>query len=532
MKNIYQKLLVATLLICSLQTFAQVPVLSSYTSGAPTIYLDFDGHTVAGTQWNTNGTIVCGPANLNTTQIQEVYNMIAEDYRPFTVNITTDSTKYFAAPANKRMRVIFTISHTWYPQAVGGVSYINSFTWGDNTPAFVFTAALGYNTKKISEAGSHEAGHTLGLRHQAVYDANCVKITDYNSGTGAGEIGWAPIMGVGYSKNFTTWTTGPNSVSCTTIQKDMEVITKTTNGITYRTDDFQETFGTASDIPQVNNQITIQGMISTSADKDMFKVTLPKRSTFFLNAIPYNIGTANAGSDLDLQVQIYDAAMNPVGTYNPAPLLNSVVDTILDAGVYYFMLDGKGNQYATEYGSLGSYNLQGTYAEAIILPLHKFELKGTNDNGIHKLNWEVVADERIIKQTIEVSSGNGFTALTNVENNARTYQYLANASGSLQYRVKVYTDNGANYYSNIILVRAQSQSKPRLAATLIKGNMLVVNSADNYHYAVTDYSGRILTTGQVAAGRSDITLPSLTAGSYLVRFTGNATQFVEKFVKQ
>jgi hypothetical protein len=532
MKNIYQKLLTAMLLLGSLQGISQVPVLSSYNSGAPTIFLDFDGHTVSGTQWNSYGTIVCGPSNLNTTQIQEVFNMIAEDYRPFAVNITTDSTKYFAAPANKRMRVIFTISHTWYPQAVGGVAYINSFTWGDNTPAFVFTAAQGYSVKKIAESGSHEAGHTLGLRHQAVYDANCVKISDYNTGTGSGEIGWAPIMGVGYSKNFTTWTTGPNSISCTTIQKDMDVITKAANGITYRTDDFQESFGSASDLPQVNNQITIQGMISNSADKDMFKVTLPKRSTFFLNAIPYNIGTANAGSDLDLQVQIYDAAMNPVGTYNPAPLLNSVVDTILDAGTYYFMLDGKGNQYATEYGSLGSYNLQGTYAEAIILPLHKFELKGTNNNGMHKLNWEVVADERIIKQTVEVSSGNGFTALATVENNARTYQYNANASRTLQYRVKVYTDNGTSYYSNIIAVRPQAQSKPTLGATLIRSNTLSVNTEDNYQYAVTDYNGRVITTGQVAAGRSDISLPSLVAGSYMIRFTNNNGQFVEKFVKQ
>jgi hypothetical protein len=533
MKNIYTRLLTGLLLVCSIQTIAQTPLFSSYTSGAPTIFLDFDGHTVSGTQWNTNGPIVCGPSGLTNGQIEEVYNRIAEDYRPFTVNITTDSTKYFAAPANKRVRVIMTISHTWYPQAVGGVSYINSFTWGDNTPAFVFTAAQGYNVKKIAEAGSHEAGHTLGLRHQAVYDANCVKITDYNSGTGTGEIGWAPIMGVGYSKNFTTWTTGPNSVSCTTIQKDMDVITKAANGITYRTDDFQETFGTASDIPQANNQITIQGMISTTADKDMFKVTLAKRSTFFLNAIPYNIGTANAGSDLDLQVQIYDASMNPVGTYNPAPLLNSIVDTILDAGTYYFMLDGKGNQYASEYGSLGSYNLQGTYAEAIILPLHKFELKGSNDNGMHKLNWEVVADEKIVKQTVEVSHGNGFTAIADIAANARSYQYYTDAAGTLQYRVKVNTDNGATYYSNISVIRPLVHlNKPRLAGTVITGSSLVVNAQENYQYAVTDYNGRMLTSGQVAAGRSDIHLPSLAAGSYVIRFTNNTAQFVEKFIKQ
>src|SRR6266404_4854796 len=174
MKNLIQACLM--LLLCASAKIAssQVPILDSYPSATPVIFLDFDGHTVSGTSWNVSGPIYCGASGLNSSQITEVFNRVAEDYRPFTVNVTNDSTKYLSAPANKRMRVIITVTSSWYGPA-GGVSFVNSFTWGDNTPCFVFSALLGYNTKNIGEASSHEAGHTLGLRHQSVYDANCVK---------------------------------------------------------------------------------------------------------------------------------------------------------------------------------------------------------------------------------------------------------------------------------------------------------------------------------------------------------------------
>jgi hypothetical protein len=535
MKNLYTPFLILLLLTGSAQSFAQIPLLNSYFSSTttPTVYLDFDGHTVTGTQWNTSGPIVCGPSNLTSSQIETIFDRVSEDYRPFNINITTDSTKYLTAPANRRMRVIFTISSSWYPQAVGGVSYINSFTWGDNTPAFVFTAALNYNIKNISEAGSHEAGHTFGLRHQAVYDASCLKITDYNSGTGSGEIGWAPIMGVGYSKNFTTWNSGPNSLGCTTIQNDLDVITRSTNGVSYRTDDYPETFSAASAVPVVNNQVNINGVITTTSDKDMFKVTFTKAGRLYLNAVPYNIGTSNAGSDLDMQVQLYDSNQNALGTYNPAPYLNSVIDTTLDAGTYYMLIDGKGNQYASEYGSLGSYKLQGTYSEAIILPLHKLELKAVNDNGMHKLNWEIVADETVTKQTVEISvNGNDFYNLADVDAATRSYNYFATANGAIQYRVNVLFNDGKQYYSNIIILRTNTEThKPALQSNLVHNN-LVTTSIEKFNYSISDYSGRMMTGGIIAPGTSGINISSITNGAYIIRFSNQTAEFVEKFVKQ
>jgi hypothetical protein len=75
------------------------------------------------------------------------------------------------------------------------VSYVGSFTWGDDTPGWVFSGLLNNNIKYIAEAVSHEAGHTLGLQHQSNYDAECTKTSEYGQGQGTGEISWAPIMG-------------------------------------------------------------------------------------------------------------------------------------------------------------------------------------------------------------------------------------------------------------------------------------------------------------------------------------------------
>jgi hypothetical protein len=199
------------LLTISLQSRAQVPVYNSYPEATAVLFLDFDGHTVSGTNWNMDGPIHCGPSNLNSEQVLEICNRMAEDFRPFNLNVTTDSARYQAAPIIQRMRVVFTITSNWYGQ-VGGVAFTNSFSWGNNTPCFVFTALHQYNLKNIAEAASHEAGHTLGLRHQAMYDSSCNKITDYYSGTGDGIAGWAPIMGLGYYRNNTTWHNGPEPV--------------------------------------------------------------------------------------------------------------------------------------------------------------------------------------------------------------------------------------------------------------------------------------------------------------------------------
>ena len=272
MKILLQSVLIMFLFCGALTVKAQVPILSSYPSASAVLFLDFDGHTVPPGAWS--GTpIICAPSGLNNAQITEAFNRVAEDYRPFNVNITTDSTKYLAAPIYTRIRVIVTPTYEWYG-AAGGVAYVGSFNWGDDTPCLVFSGLLSYNPKYIAEASSHEAGHTFGLFHQSTYDGSCVKTAEYNPGTGTGEIGWAPIMGVGYSKNLTLWNNGPNSNGCNAIQNDLDIISDVVaNGFTYRSDDYANNFAGATNIPFVSNAFNINGVVERNTDADFFKIT-------------------------------------------------------------------------------------------------------------------------------------------------------------------------------------------------------------------------------------------------------------------
>lgn len=209
-------------------TTTQAPTTSTTTSTtrapsstAGVILLDFDGAVVRGTSWNYAGDITAGPANLTEAEQLVILNNTIEDYAQFNVIVTRDVSVYNAAPATKRTWCIITETNEWYGSNAGGVAFVGSMTTGAGTPCWIFSKLLGYNTKYIQEAVSHEVGHTIGLRHQAVWDANCVLINSYNQGAN----GEAPIMGVGYYQPDVHWWIGPTSEGCRTIQDDVKIIT-------------------------------------------------------------------------------------------------------------------------------------------------------------------------------------------------------------------------------------------------------------------------------------------------------------------
>lgn len=534
MKNLVYSFCLGMILCTSaLTATAQVPILNSYPSASPTIFLDFDGQTVSGTSWNVSGPIYCGASGLSSAQITEIFNRVSEDYRPFTINITTDSTKYWGAPVNKRMRVIVTVTSDWYG-AAGGVAFVNSFTWADNTPCFVFSALLNYNTKNVAEASSHEAGHTLGLRHQSKYDVNCVKTSEYNSGIGTGEISWAPIMGVGYSRNLTTWYNGPNSISCTTIQKDLDVITSSTNGITYRSDYTSNGFNTAVAETFSSNQFTATSILVKNSYQNFFKFVVPSLKLFQLSAVPFNVGSSNAGANLDLKVTLYNGSQAMLNTYTSSSTLNVLIDTTLSTGTYYFKVEGTGNTYAPNYAIQGAYSVQGELIETP-LPLHKLELKGTFNKDNHILNWTLQADEAVTKQVLEVSTdGKNFSELIQPDNTDRSYTYRpVNAGAAALYRVYAEFDNGGHYYSNIVAIRpSMNTNKPKILNTLVTNDVITVTSPSDFGFSLFDLNGKVLSTGRVENGMNTINAPGLITGMYLIRFTNGDQQWTEKLVKQ
>jgi len=501
--------------------------MSSYPSASAVLFLDFDGHIVQGTSWNSDGPIVCNGSNLSAAQVTEIYNRVAEDYRPFNINVTTDSTKYASAPSTRRMRVVLTTSSSWYGSA-GGVSFNNSFTWGDNTPCFVFTALLNYNTKYIAEAASHEAGHTLGLNHQSSYDQICNKTAEYNSGTGSGEIGWAPIMGVGYYRNQTLWHYGSNPYGCTYMQDDLGVITN--NGFSYRTDDHGNTVAAATTATFTSNKFNVSGVIEKPGDLDMVKFTLSSKNRIQLSALPFSVATGDAGANVDIQLEL-STKNGAVAVYNPDMALSASIDTVLNAGTYYLTVKSSGNIYAPNYASLGSYTVNAALA-SIALPVHKLELKAAADNNHHNLDWEIVADETVVTQKVEVSTdGINFKSISNVAADARNFSYQPEKVSLLYYRLNVLFDNGRQYYSNITALRGNNGNKPMLIGNMVRST-LSVNSPAGYTYTIVDFNGRTLAKGQLTQGVNTISTGFLTNGMYLLQLTNNLEQYTEKFMKQ
>jgi hypothetical protein len=531
MKTVYQNCLTLILAFSTFFASAQTPVLNSYPASSNVIFLDFDGHTVTGTSWNSNGAIVCDASTLDAPQITTIFNRVAEDYRPFTVNVTTDSSKYFSAPANRRMRVILTVSSSWYGSA-GGVAYINSFNWGDNTPCFVFTALLNNNTKNIAEAASHEIGHTLGLRHQSSYDAVCNKLSEYNPGKGSGEIGWAPIMGVGYYQNMTLWNYGANPFGCNNYQDDLSIITSADNGISYRTDDHAANTSDATTAGFINNSFIVNGIVERPNDVDVIKFTTTGLGQFSLDALPYSIGGRNTGSNIDMEIELLNSAGSVIDIYNAENTLNTSFDTILIPDTYYLRVQGKGNMYAPNYASLGSYTLSAVFTPANALAVHKLQLKGIVENKQHKLEWEIAADEKVVAQMLETSAnGTAFQQVTSLGAAARNYNNTSSSNGLVYYRLKITMENGRQYYSNIIALRNNgSNSKPYLIGNIITGT-ITISSPSAYTYTIYDAAGRTITKGVLTQGINHIN-PALTNNVYIIQYQNDSGFYTEKFSKQ
>lgn len=531
MKNIILTLCAGLLLCATMPAKAQVPLLNSHPAAPAVIFLDFDGHIVEGTVWNGSGPLVCNGANLDAAQITEIFHRVAEDYRPFNINITTDSAKYAAAPATRRTRVVLTTSSAWYGSA-GGVAFTNSFTWGDNTPCFVFTALLNFNVKNIAEAASHEAGHTLGLNHQSAYDNICNKTAEYNPGNGSGEIGWAPIMGVGYYRNQTLWHYGSNPYGCSYMQDDLGIITGSRNGIGFREDDHGNTPEQATAAQFTQNQFTVSGIIERPNDHDMMTFTLPGKNRLKLDAIPFSVGAGDNGANVDLEVELLNGAQQVVGVYNPPSALSAAIDTTLDPGTYYLRVKGSGNAYAPDFASLGSYTITANIA-AVTLPVHKLELKAAADNKLHKLDWEIVADEQVVSQTLEVATdGSHYTPLATIAAAERSYRYSPGETGLVYYRLRVLFDNGRDYISNIAVLRSNAATgRPSLAGNVVD-HTLTVNSPSAFAYVLVDMNGRVMAKGQLTPGQNTLATGFLTHGMYILQFTGNQEQYTEKFMKR
>lgn len=506
----------------------QVPIHNSYPSAASTIFLDFDGQYITGTVWNWGGPIDAQPAAVTPENITEIFNRVAEDYRIFNINVTTDSNVYNAAPILKRTRVLVTPTHQWYGSA-GGVSFVGSFTWGDDTPCWVFSNLLGNNIKYVAEACSHEAGHTLGLQHQSSYNSSCSKTAEYNQGQGSGQIGWAPIMGVGYYRNLTTWYNGQSTEGCNVYQNDIQIVAGADNGFGLRSDDHSDKYKSATDII-AGASFSVSGIINSSTDADVFKLKLSYAQNFKLTAIPQNVGADNSGADVDIQISLLNGNGDTISRYNPSLLLNAGIDTNLIQGTYYIVAEGISNMYLGDYGSVGYYYLNGELNR--VLPVERFKLTGSAANGVHALNWSYVTSVDISRFEVQSSDdGSHFDKLVTLTPAQRTMNYTPLSGKRVYYRIKGITADERSYYSNIISLQP-GQGKPVQVLNTFVKSTIGLNSTGQFSYQLFTENGQLVQSGKLQPGYNNISLDAAAKGLLLMRFFDGTQYWSEKLVHQ
>lgn len=524
MKN-FTKILILTFSLCLSATAYCLPKLNSLSGAAATIYLDFDGHRVVHPYWNGGRALNCAPSGLSDAKITEIFHRVSEDFRPFDVNITTDSTTFLAAPLNMRVRVIVTPTSSWSP-GVGGISFVGSFKWGDDTPAFVFSDRLSNSAKYIAECCSHESGHTIGLSHQSAYDDNCHLVDTYAQGAGNGEISWAPVMGNSYNRNMTGWNDGPTPYGCEAIQDNLTTIT-TQNGFGYREDDYSDELN--GETLDLGATFSKEGIISTNTDKDAFRYISIKKGAVHLEVKPFGLNNSTDGANLDVQVDMYNQNKELIATFNPANKMNVVIDTIIDAGTYYFVISGSGNQNSSNYGSLGSYSIVGFRGA---LPIHEIYLTGTIGNGSHNLSWNIIADEPIASQQLELSiDGINFRPVGNQNIRLRSFTYNPTIISTFYYRLKVTTVINETAYSNTVALRSMARTRRITVATNATADIRM-RADQSFTYTLFDVNGRLLQSGKGDANTTSIDINKQASGMYILSMQTETGKQIERIIKQ
>jgi hypothetical protein len=339
--------------------------------GSPrTLFLDFDGHTIAGTGWNaTYGrdewaapafSIDGDPVTFSEVEravVIDVWRRVAQDFAPFDVDVTTEDpgdaalTRADASDQQYGTRVLISPDSTQELCGCGGRAYVDVFdrsvNHGYTQPAWVYPHVLGNTAKYIADAASHEAGHTLGLTHDGTTTSS------YYGGSG----GWGPLMGSPYAQAITQWSDGsyPNASNS---QDDVALLAA--NGVPLVADDAPDLSPDA--LPVDLGQQT-PGIVNSRADVDWYSVTVGA-GALVARAAPYW-----PGPNADLGLVVADGSGQVLASSAPVFAAGAVessvaasITLVVPAGTYRIGVEGTGNGLPgsageSDYGSLGWYTV-------------------------------------------------------------------------------------------------------------------------------------------------------------------------------
>jgi len=322
--------------------------LESRPGATAVVYLDFDGETVSGTSWRNGNTINAEPAGFSDAEITRTWEIMAEDFSPFDINITTNRAVYEQAPNNQKMLCIFTPTDTAAPGS-GGVAFINSFSSNANDPCWVYNIR---NAKEAGDTGSHEVGHTLGLNHDGK------GATEYYRGHND----WAPIMGFSPGKPIAQWSFGEYSNASNT-EDDIAIITNSRNNFGFIPDDHGDDIENATELIANGageiDEAQNRGILHNRQDRDVYSFLAQSGD------VSFQVSPAENDPNLDIRARILDASGAEVAMSDPDNTLVASFNTALAAGLYYLEIDGTGNRTVedgySDYASIGQYVISGQY---------------------------------------------------------------------------------------------------------------------------------------------------------------------------
>ena len=277
---------------------------------------------------------------------------------------------------------------------------------------------------------------------------------------------------------------------------------------------------------------TASGIINNENDRGVFQFNLPGTNNFRLSATPQNVGSGNQGANVDIKVALLDENADTVGRYNPADLLNAGIDTNLNAGIYYLVVDGVANANLSDYGSLGFYSLSAQILT--VLPVHRLVLTGRTSEGEHELHWNYFADEAIKEIHIESSAdGKHFNFLTKLTKEKRALSWTPLDNEGIHYRVKVIVSSDERaYYSNIVVLRDRVSGRSIEIMNRIVQDNINLSVDKNYQYQMIDEMGRVLQTGILREGSNQVAATRLKPGMFFLKLYYQSESHTEKLIKR
>jgi hypothetical protein len=365
---------------------AAPPLWHSRPGSTNVLFLDFNGHVVTNTAWNSYPTFAtpvwdCRPYALDgddtTFSIAEqeamriIWERVAEDYAPFDINVTTEQ-----PPAwNRRIGHVlvtpeldrngnecphFNAGGIAFVDVFGEADYSYDFAGESFSPAWVLNYEAAGTAEYEAEAASHELGHNLALSHDGT------KSSAYYGGHENGSISWGPIMGASYNRDVTQWSEGDYRLSNNT-ENDLAIIEIR---LGYVADDYGDDQPAAALLDVgATGEVHQAGLIERSTDTDVFQFTAASGAVA-IAATPYRDSVSPTwGGNLDIVLELHDAGGGLLASDNPELDTAASLSTNLSAGIYYLHVKavGVGDPNAAPvptgyvpYGSLGQYALSGS----------------------------------------------------------------------------------------------------------------------------------------------------------------------------